>query len=164
MLSLNPSQQRFVCAMAVFGGDQQSAYAWAGYNTTNPNSTHAAASRLANSDKVQAAIKEEAIRRLNSSSLLAISGLIEMASPIHNPDAKLRLKALQDLADRTGFNAKTEHTITIKDDRTTDQIIKSIQQMAIANGLDPKALLPHIIDAEFEEVDAGSDGIEDLLK
>lgn len=161
MLALEPRQRRFVCALATFGGDQEGAYAWAGYRAKTPGALQACSSRLANSEAVQAAVKEEAIRRLNSASLLAISGLIEMASPLHNKNEKLRFKALQDLADRTGFNAKTEHTITIKDDRTTAQILQTISQLAIANGLDPKLLAPTIIEGEFEEV--GTDGLEDLI-
>lgn len=151
MLNLNERQRKFVCALAVFGGDQKGAYAWAGYDVKTDGATRACASRLAASEGVQAAIREEALRRLNSASLLAISGLIEMASPIHNDDKKTRLKALQDLADRTGFHAKTEHTITIKDDRTTAQILETIHTLALANGQDPRLLLPPI-DAEFEEV------------
>ena len=56
MQQLNGRQQRFVCALAVYGGDHMEAYRWAGFKVTNDNSANAASSRLFNSETVQLAI------------------------------------------------------------------------------------------------------------
>lgn len=158
MRALNEKQRIFVSALAVYGGEQSEAYRAAGYEVTNDNSAAAAASRLARSDGIVAAIKEEAIRRLDSSPMLAVSTLVELAS-YKNPDDKVRLKAANSILDRVGgFAGKTEHQIIIKDDRTTQELIDFIKHTAVANGLDPAALLGlpaprNVVDAEFSEVD-----------
>lgn len=162
MLRLNPRQRRFVCALAVFGGNQAEAYRAAGYKVTTQDSANSAASRLANAEDVVKAIQEESLRRINSATLVAVSTLVEQASAT-NPDARLRNKAACDILDRTNFNAKSEHHIVIKDDRTTAELIETIKQLAHANGLNARALLePAIIDTTAEEV-ASTEGIEDLF-
>lgn len=167
MLALEPKQRRFVAALGVFGGDQRAAYQWAGYKTTNERALSACSSRLASSDKVQAAIKEEAVRRMGYAPLLVASGLMEMASPVHNPDRTTRLKALVALADRVGMAAKSEvsHTLTIKDDRTTREIEETIRQLQIANGFQPTIGGPamQLIEADYEEVVLDKTGLEDLF-
>lgn len=165
MRALNERQRHFVCALGVHGGDQSEAYRAAGYLVSSDGSARANASRLANSDPIVAAIKEEAIRRLDSASMLAVSTLVELAS-YKNPDDKVRLKASNSLLDRIGgFAGKTEHSIVIKDERTTQELIDFIKNTAAANGLDARHLLglPAPIDAEFTEVTDGREGLEDLL-
>ncbi len=163
MLRLNHRQRLFVCALAVFGGDQQEAYRYAGYKTSTANATAACASRLANAEDVVKAIQEESLRRINSATLLAVSTLVEQASP-RNPDGRLRHAAAVAILDRTNFNPKTEHHIVIKDDRTTAELIESIKQLAAANGLDSRRLLApvNIIDTTAEPV-PDTEGIEDLF-
>lgn len=165
MRALNDNQRIFVCALGVHGGDQGEAYRAAGYLVKNDNSARACASRLANSDPIIAAIKEEALRRLDSASMLAVSTLVELAS-YKNPDDKVRVKAANSLLDRIGgFAGKTEHSIVIKDDRTTAELIAFIKNTAAANGLDARQLLglPAPIDVEYVEVIDGREGLEDLL-
>lgn len=169
MKRLNERQRRYVCALGVYGGNQIAAYTFAGYICSNDNSAHASASRLANTEAVQEAIREEAWRRMNYSTLLGVCGMIELASP-SNPDKASRLKAIDMLTKRNGFHEKSEHLVVHEDRRTTKELMDAISTLAIRNGLDPKMLtgnnapqLPAPIDAEFEEVSAGSDGIEDLL-
>lgn len=168
MRALNGRQRMFVCALAYYGGDQPEAYRAAGYLVTNDNSAQAASSRLANNAMIVEAIKEEALRRLDSASLLAVSTLMELASSKTCSDNKVRLQASNSLLDRIGgFAGKTEHKITIKDDRTTQELIDFIKQTALANGLDPAKLLgmDKIVEAEFEEVfdPAGDPDLADLL-
>lgn len=163
MLRLNSRQRVFVCALAVYGGQQDEAYRAAGYKVTTDNAARSCASRLANAEDIVKAIQEESLRRINSATLLAVSTLVEMASP-RNADARLRRQAAIDILDRTNFNAKSEHHIVIKDDRTTAELIESITQLARANGLDPRRLLSPVIDTTADEVDAvDNDGIEDLF-
>lgn len=156
---LNPRQRRFVCALAVFGGDQERAYSYAGYKSVTPGAIQACSSRLANSEDVVAAIQEESLRRINSATLVAVSTLVELASPTHNKDARLRRQAAVDILDRTGFNAKSEHRIVIKDDRTTAELLDQIKMLA------GKGHIPlQVIDTTYVDVvpDAGvSVGVED---
>lgn len=161
MLRLNRRQRIFVCALAVFGGDQTAAYKHAGYECSNDRSAQAASSRLANAEDIIQAIREESLRRINSATLLAVSTLVEMASP-RNADQRLRRQAAVDILDRTNFNPKTEHTIIIKDDRTTAELIESITQLANANGLDPRKLLMQdpIIDTVAVDVSPSVDELE----
>lgn len=170
MKRLNERQQKFVCALAIFGGDQSRAYEWAGYNTTNARATTAAASRLMAQDAIKEAIREETYRRLDTSSLLAVSTMIELCMPT-NPDKKVRLKAAELLTDRTGFHAKTEHKLTIEDNRTTGELMDFIRAAAGRHGLDPNQLIgptaaavthQPVIDADFEEV-GDATGLEDIL-
>lgn len=162
MLRLNERQRLFVCALAVYGGDQQAAYLYAGYKAKEGPSAAAAASRLANAEDIVKAIQEETLRRINSATLLAVSTLVEQAS-FRNADQKLRNKAACDILDRTNFNARTEHRIIIKDDRTTAELMESIRQLAEANGLDASKLLtPPVIDAEATEVPVDDD-LKDLF-
>jgi hypothetical protein len=49
MRALNERQRSFVCALAVYGGEQGEAYRAAGYQVTERWSARACASRLANS-------------------------------------------------------------------------------------------------------------------
>lgn len=155
MRSLNERQRMFVCALMVYGGDQQEAYRCAGYDVKTAGSAQAASSRLANSAGVVEAIKEEALRRLDSSSALAVSTLVELAS-VKTSDNKIRLNAANSILDRIGgFAGKSEHKIIIKDDRTTTELIDFIKRTAIENGLDPMKLLGHspVIDVDFTEVE-----------
>lgn len=156
MRALNERQRRFVCALAVLGGEQREAYVWAGYEAKTVASQDAAASQLAARPDVQEAIKEEALRRLDSYALMAVSTLGTLASPRSTAKDSVKLAAANSLLDRIGgFAGKTEHKIVIKDDRTTNDIIASIRQLAAANGLDAGKLLgaPEPVDAEFTEVD-----------
>lgn len=166
MRALNERQRRFVCALAVTGGAQREAYIWAGYEARSIPSQDAAASQLIARGDVQEAIKEEALRRLDSYALMAVSTLGQLASPMGSAKDNIRLAASNSLLDRIGgFAGKTEHKIIIKDERTTNDIIASIRALAAANGLDASKLLGHEpIDAEFEEVvPGGAEGLEDLL-
>jgi hypothetical protein len=162
MRRLNDRQRRFVCALSVFGGDQSRAYAWAGYNSTTDNALRANASRLANSDDIKEAIKEEAWRRLDYSSILAVSTMVELASP-SNPDKTVRLKAADMLSKRTGFHEKSEHLVVHEDRRTTRELIQFIETMGKKLGVSQMLALP-VIDTTAEEVVVPTDdGIEDLF-
>lgn len=160
MRRLNERQRRFVCALSVFGGDQTRAYVFAGYDTTNQRSATAASSRLANTDDIKEAIKEEAWRRLDYSSLLAISTMIELASP-SNPDRAIRLKAADMLSKRNGFHEKTEHLVVHEDRRTTKELIEFIQTTAARLGVTPMLAHMPVIDTTAEEV--VPDELEGLL-
>lgn len=166
MRALNERQRRFVCALAVTGGEQREAYLWAGYGGKTLNSQDASASQLAARTDVKEAIREEAIRRLDSAALMAVSTLVQIAGPRSTAKDRDKISASNSLLDRIGgFAGKTEHTITVKDERTTQELIEFIRHTAAANGLDASKLLglSAPIDAEFTEVPMSSEGLEDVL-
>ena len=159
MRRLNEQQRRFVCALSVFGGNRTEAYRWAGYNVKTDGSARAASSRLHSLEEIKDAIREEAIRRLDTAPLLAISTMVRLAG---GTDDKLALKASEMILDRTGFHGMTEHKVTIEDKRTTKELIEFIMQAAPRHGLDANKMLglsapgdgtAAPIDAEFTEVD-----------
>ena len=152
MKRLNEQQRRFVCALSVFGGNRTEAYRWAGYNVKSNKVAQAASSRLHSQDEIKEAIREEAIRRLDTAPLLAISTMVRIAQ---GPDNKLALKASEMILDRTGFHGTTEHKVTIEDKRTTKELIDFIMQAAPRHGLDANKMLglpAPVIEAEFEVV------------
>ena len=144
MLALSGKQRRFVCALTVAGGNYSRAYIWAGYDTTNRSSTAAAASRLANSEKVVAAIREETLRLINSSTLYASNRLLQIAA---GQDDKLALQACLALMNRTGFHEKTEHRVVVKRENSTEELQILFRQLAQKNALE-------VIDVEATEVPA----------
>lgn len=154
MRRLNEQQRRFVCALSVFGGNRTEAYRWAGYAVKTEGSARAASSRLHAQDEIKDAIREEAIRRLDTAPLLAISTMVRIAG---GTDDKLALKASEMILDRTGFHGKTEMLVVHEDKRTSAELIKFIQERAAANGIDANKWLglpaPAPIDAEFSVVD-----------
>ena len=162
MRALNPLQRRFVCALGIHGFDLKRAYTLAGYKTTNDNSCNAAASRLNNDERIQAAMHEETLRTLKMGTLYASNRIFSIAA---GTDNRMAMKACEAILNRTGYNEKTELQVTYKDDRTHKEILESIRRIALANGVDPgKLLRAPVVDAEFTEVPAmSSDGIEDLI-
>lgn len=168
MLRLTPMQRRFVVGLSVWGGNATEAARWAGYASATENSLRVQAHTTAHLEHVKAAIKEEAWRRLDESSLLAVSTLVRIC--MNSTDDKVALAAAEKLMDRTGFHAKSEHTVIVKDGRTTQELVAFIEAAAARNGMDANKLLGRpapqlpVIDAECEEVPAmSSDGLDDLL-
>lgn len=164
MRQLNERQRRFVCALAVFGGDQRQAYLHAGYSVQTPGAIQACASRLSNTALVVEAIREESLRRINSATLLAVSTMVELASPLNNPDKRLRLKAAEEILNRTGFHGTSEQRIVIKDDRTVAELVEFIKANASLAGMNAAQLLgqkPAAVDAEFTVVDPND--LSDIL-
>lgn len=163
MIDLLPKQRAFVVAMLETGGQNNTKAAQiAGYSLDNYDAARATAWRLAHDPKILAAIKEEANRRLHSGAILGASVLLEIAN---DPTHKDRFKAASELLSRGGLVMATEHKITVE--RRDDKgMIDKITVLAAQLGLDPRKLLGNAapaVDAEFEDVTATSDGLEDLL-
>lgn len=156
MQRLNERQRRFVHAMIENGGlNNRRAALDAGFadSPTNPNQLNVTAHRLSHDENIQAAIKEEGIRLLNAGTFLAVKVCLEIAA---DPTTmkKDKLKAAEMIMNRTGLHATSEHKVAVTHvDRTTDETVKRIEQLAKSMGLDPKLLLGQAaIDAEFVEV------------
>ncbi len=118
-------------------------------------------SRLAHDDRVQAAIQEEARRRMKASGIMAASMLINMAA---DPTHKDHFKAVTAVLDRAGLHAQVEHTVTHNHVGNDQEAVQRIVMIAKTLGLDPKTLLGSqgiVVDAEFnlvaEDVPAGED-------
>lgn len=164
MLAISPNQRRFVVALLETGGtDETLAARMAGYGGTD-NATRVAAYRLAHNPKVQAAIREEADRRLRAGAVLGASAIREIAGDKFHKD---RFKAAVELLNRSGLIVETQQRLVIErqDNRSTEQIKADIVKKlaALFKGKDiPAELLPPM-DVEFEEVTNGSEGLEDIL-
>lgn len=158
------NQRRFVIALLELGNmNHTRAAQMAGY-TGGDNGLRVTAHRLFHDDAVQAAIHEEATRRLSSAKIMAVSKLLEIADTA--PEPKDRLKAVGMILNRVGMHEKTEHHVTTQDVSKTDEaMVERIKALASRLGLDQRALLGEagVVDAEFTEVESSTEGIEDIL-
>lgn len=154
MRKLNDRQRAFVVAMLDFGGlDNTKAAEAAGYSAGDRNSLRRVAYRLAHDPDIQEAIKEEGQNRLNSSGIMAVNTLLEIANDA-GTEKKDKLKAIEMIMNRIGMSAKTEHNVNVtRKDLTSDEMIKRIGMLAGKLGVDPQKLLGGPpVDAEFTEI------------
>lgn len=155
--ALNDRQQRFVIAMCENGGANAKRCAQIAGYTGDDNTLGVTAHRLSHDDKVLAALKEEADRRLRGGAVLGASVLVEIAN---DPTHKDRFRAADRLLERAGLlviqtnKNIVEHTVNEEDVKT--RIAKAAREL----GLDPKvflgaaaAQLPAPIDAEFTVIE-----------
>lgn len=157
MLACTEHQRKFVRALIALGvkGKATAAAKAAGYG--GPRATHNSlkqtAFQVTHSPKVQAAIHEECVKLLGAGKVVAITGLLSIASDPKHPK---HFDALRDVADRAGLAAKTEHKMTVEHvDNSSDQV-RRIVELAKTLGVDPKQLLGRhgvTVDADFEVVD-----------
>jgi hypothetical protein len=156
MTALSERQRLFVLAMIEVPGCSHAAAARrAGYSDV-AEGAKVTGHRLAHHSGVQAAIREEAGKRLNASSLTAAGVLLSLLTD-EAIEPKDRIKAAGMLLDRSGFGAaqtiNVNKTVT---DRTGAGMLERIRALAAANGLDPVKLLggnaPPVVEGEFSEV------------
>lgn len=110
----------------------------------------------AHNPAVQAAMREEAGKRLNGLSVVAANVMMDLLLD-EDVDEKTKLKAAAAVLDRTGFaaaqNINVNKTIT---DNSGKAIMERIRTLAAKHGLDPQRLLGKPVeDAEFSEVKDG---------
>jgi phage terminase small subunit len=95
----------------------------------------------AHNPKVQAAIREEAGKRLNGLSVIAANVMMDIMLD-EEGDPKTKLKAAAAVLDRTGFaaaqNINVNKTVT---DNSGAAVLERIQRAAAVLGVDPAALL-----------------------
>lgn len=141
MAALTEKQRGFVLAMLTIPGcSHAQAAREAGYSDT----ADGAKSRgyyCAHNPAVQAAIREEAGKRLNSLSLVAANVMMEvMLDPEGDPRNKT--KAAMAVLDRTGFaaaqNINVNKTVT---DNSGAALMERIQKAAAVLGVEPAQLL-----------------------
>lgn len=175
MRSCNDRQRKFVLALLQQGDDNYTRAAIAaGYTgTKESNVIYVTAYRLAHDPKIQAAIQEEAKRRLNAGLILATSMLV---GHVKSADPKVSLKAIEMIMNRGGMHGQSEHKVTVEHTMNEDEMVKSIAMMAQKMGVDPKQLLgeagykvpaltdqSNVIEGEFAEVEIDLEGLEDML-
>ena len=147
------------------GGNARCAIA-AGYahDPEDPvNSITGNAHRIANDEKVQAAMLEVGLGLLGAGRIPAVKFILDT---INNPQVEIkdRIKAAEIVMNRTGMHATTEHKVAVTHkDESGAEMIKQITQMAKALGVDPQKLLGNVVEAEFTEVGPEEDSIEDIL-
>ena len=170
MRACNDRQRRFVISLLETGSDNYTLAArMAGYSGTG-NTISVTAYRLSHDPKIQAAIQEEAKRRIQAGLILATSTLMVH---VKNADAKVSLKAIEMILNRGGIHAQSEHKVTVEHTMNEDEMVRSIQVMAKQMGVDPAKLLgdagyaltdqSNVVEGEFVEVVADYEGLEDVL-
>lgn len=178
MRRLTERQREFVMVLLESGTSNMSKAArQAGY-IGNDETIAVTGYRLSHDLKVQAAIQEEAGRRLHTGGIMATSRLLNIAE--NSMDEKTALKAIEMVLNRTGLHAVSEHKVQV-DYSTNDPSdqIKRVRNLALTLGLDPAQLLGNagvtmiedktqpvdVIDGEFEEAAPATslDGLEDIL-
>lgn len=154
MAALGELQRRFVLALL-----------------DNPGCSHAQAARIAgysdvadgakvrghyaaHNPKVQAALREEAGKRLNSLSVVAANIMMEVMLD-EDASRKDKLKAAMAVLDRTGFAAVQKIDVTRKDEGGAN-VLEQIKRLAEKLSLPVQQLLNKpaapVLDAEFSEV------------
>lgn len=173
MRILNPKQRAFVTAIISTGGRDAAAAARAsGYSPDNPNAAKVTAHRLMHDERILAAIRECADRKVKGVAVRAIETMIEI---MDDPTHKDRFAAAKEVANRAGLLVveKVEHVHRTEDEEEkVARIVRYAQQL----GLDPRELLGSagvVVDAEFKVIaqerlpapveDGTSEGLEDLL-
>ncbi len=156
MAALNERQRAFVMALIEIPGITNKAAAIrAGYSDVS-DGAKVRGHYLAHSALVQAAIREEAEKSLNSSSLVAAGVLMKILTDDGTAN-KDKIKAAGMLLDRSGFGAaQTINVNKTTTDRTGKAIMERIAQLGQKLGLDPVKLLSgsaEPVDAEFSEVE-----------
>ncbi len=163
MRALTWRQRGFVLAMLDTGMvDHGRCAAMAGYNG-NSESLRVTGHRVSHNENVQAAIQEEARKRIGSGAIMATSKLLEIAM---NDSHKDQLKAVFGIMDRAGLHATTEVKHEVRHTSDDKAVIERIVQLARNLGLDPKVLLGQhgvVVDAEYSVVasEPGQDDVQD---
>lgn len=179
MTALEPQQRAWVLAYLETGcRSATEAARLAGYAPGGaPQSVRMAGHRLKNDEKVLAAIKELAEKRVKSGAYLAMSVLREIAE---DPTHKDRFKAAVEMLNRAGMIVVQKQEVEHKHLMDAREVAAGIRQFAKELGLDETKLLgaAGYTDVDFEVVSPISDtpqltapeepvmssaGLEDLL-
>ena len=168
MQACTPLQQRFVIALLELGDNNFTRAAAMAGSTAKAEGLRVVAHQLAHHPKVLEAIHEEAIARLASAKVLAVSKLIDAMNTA--PEWKDKLKAIDMLLNRAGMHTISETRVSgeVKHLHSNEDAIAQIEDLAGRLGVDPKKLIgfayekpQETVDAEFTEHDAA--GLEDVL-
>jgi hypothetical protein len=158
MSALNDKQRGFVLALIEFPGISNAEAARRGGYSDVADGAKVRGHYTAHNPAVQAALREEAGKRLNSTSLTAAGVLLQLLTD-EAVEPKDRIKAAGMLLDRSGFGAaqtiNVNKTVT---DRSGKAVLARLQELAVKHGIDPMKLLDgpgEAVEAEFTEVSDG---------
>lgn len=166
MQALSDKQKRFVINVVELGGGPSKfteCAKRAGYTADSPGSLGQTVYRLVHSDKIQAALEEEARRRLKTGMVQAVSGLLALAERCADTDPKVALKAYEAILNRTGLPSQSEQKVTVEHKLSDQELLNRVNKLGGSLGVDLSKLLPPpktvetsplpVIDAEFVEVE-----------
>lgn len=160
MKALTVRQRAFVISMLETGKQNNQLHAMnAGYSGEG-NQLAVTGYKLAHDDRIQAAIHEEAQRRLNAAAVIATSRVVSLLDSV---DEKIQLKAAAMLLNRTGLHEKTEHKVTVAHVEEDSTLIEKAKRLASELGVDITKMIGYsqepnfdrgpVIDAEFSEAE-----------
>lgn len=165
MLSLTELQRRFVVGIISNKFKDASRVARIAGYTKNDNVSRGIAYDLLRHPKIIKAIHEEAGRRLEGLSALAV---LALEGNLTAKDRKARQNAADSILDRVGFPRRTERTLEVDDkrpaNRPSDQlaILVAEKLRALYNIALPQLPAPTVIEGDFNVAsDTGNSGIQD---
>ena len=167
MRACTDKQQRFVISILETGSDNFTRAALeAGYAAT-PESARRIGSALMRNDNVLDALAEERRKRLTAATPLAVSTLRTIIENQQLP-TRDRLRAIEIVLNRSGMGPETNVNVRGAIAHVHRVLSPEEQDAKIANlarflNLDPQKLLGTVVDAEYEEVTATAEGLEDVL-
>lgn len=156
MLALSEKQRLFVINMVELGGGPTK-YAEcarrAGYSPSDGDMRQQVY-KLVHSEKIQAALEEEAKRRLKTGMVQAVSGLLALAEKCQDTDPKVALKAYEAILNRTGLPVQTEKKVTVEHKMSDKELMDRVGKLGHDLGVDISKLLPapDVVEGEFVEV------------
>ena len=152
MSALSERQRAFVLAMLdVPGCSHAKAARLAGYSDV-AGGARVRGHHAAHNPAVQAAMREEAGKRLNSMSVMAANVMMDIM--LTSKDDKTKMKAAAAVLDRTGFAAAQNINVhKTSTDNSGKAIMERIAALAEKLGVDAGRLLgAPVVEAEFTEV------------
>lgn len=157
MLSLTEQQRRFVVAYTMAGHQGATAAARAAGYSDNEDAAKVRAFHLLRNPKVADALKEwTATAVAGRGAFIGLQALEAIAQDAEHRD---QFKAAATLLAIAGFAAKTEHQVTVTDERSDRDVIGSILGLANQLGIDARPLLGRagadVIDVEAVEAESG---------
>jgi len=162
MRILTEKQREFVSRLVETGCSYTDAARAAGYSGVSANSLRVTGHRLAHDDKVIAAIREEAERKMRAGAAFGVHALEEIA---RDPTHKDRLRAAGKLLGMAGLREDESRTVHHVHELNDEQLDARIRMLAKRNGLDPARLLgpgKDVIEGTFAVVDP-ADELKDVL-
>ena len=155
MERLNSRQQDFVRAVAVVGRNWQRAAEIAGY-TGSAQALATQGWRLSRNPEVRAAMLEHGTAELAAGAPYVVDQLFRIVEDPRT-EARDKLKALVEIANRCGLHSKTEHNINVTHEVGDRAAMIEALKMKVAANPEVRALLSptmlEAIDAEFVEVE-----------
>lgn len=127
-------QRRFAYIMAHGGLTATDAARQAGYSE-HLDSAKVSAHHLMHNPKMLDAIEEASFLVLRSLGPVAIQAAMAI---LENPNHRAHARIIETVLDRTGFSAKTEHTVTVNHSIDTTELEALARRLALENGIAPE--------------------------